>query len=135
MATTTYPRAQAKKPAAAIADHGRQVTRAHARLDQVESTQSLQNTQISTAQTDITSNTTAINAVNTGSGGTSQENFLGNLSKMAHYTETASGGWTSGGAILGSSQIDAAVLVGWMNDVSADIAAILSRLEGGNFMA
>jgi hypothetical protein len=130
-----YPKDPADQVARVIKDHKKRLTRIEARLDQAQSDGSKYAGQIATADTNITAAQTAITAVNTGSGGTTQENFLGSLSKMAHYTETALGGWTSGGSILGSSQIDTTVLTDWMNDVSADIATILSRLEGGNFMA
>lgn len=61
--------------------------------------------------------------------------FLGLINQMSHYAETNSGGWTAGGAIVGSTQIDTTVLTNWMNQVNADIGAILSRLQGENFMA
>jgi hypothetical protein len=138
---TTFPKAQAARPAAAIAKSAREVTRAHARLDSAESVQSLQATQISTANTNITTansnismNATAIAAINTRLGMANMA-FLATLGQMSHYNETAMGGWTSGGSILGSSQIDAAVLVAWMNQVAADIGVILTRLQSEGFMA
>ena len=138
---TTFPKAQAAKPAAAIAKSARENTRAHARLDQVESTSSKQTaniatnaTNITTANSNIAMNTAAIAAINTRLG-TANMAFLETLGQMSRYTETAAPGWTAGGAINGSSQIDTTVLTNWMNDVSADIAAILSRLRGENYMA
>ena len=128
---------------AAVAEHGRQVQRAHARLDQVESTTSKQTSDISTNATNITTantnialNTTAIAAINTRLGAANMA-FLATIGQMSHYNETATGGWTTGGA-LGAGTWDAThanALVTWMDQVTADIGAILSRLTGENYMA
>jgi hypothetical protein len=100
---TTFPKHPAMKAPHNFAETGRQTTRAHARLDQAESTQSKHTSQITTANTNIatntsniTANTTAINAVNTGSGGTSHENFLGTIGQMGHETD-ASGPYSHSG--------------------------------------
>lgn len=149
---TTYPKPPALRAPIAIADHGRQVQRAHARLDQVESTQNQQVTQIA-------NNTTAIGAVTSGTGGTTAQDFLGKLATAAvassgaggtiqadflaslgevvNYVETATGGWTTGGALQAGSWDATHVnaLVPWMNQVTADIGAILTALRNAGIMA
>ena len=137
---TTFPKAPMVRAPAAIADNGRQATRAHARLDSVESVQSKQSADISTAQTDTNANTTAIAAINTGTGGTTHENFLGTISKASHVNETNSGGWTTGGALNGGASqfwdnTHAAALVPWMNQVNADIGNIISALQAAGLMS
>lgn len=119
---TTFPRAPAQKVPHQVAETARQVTRAHARLDQDESTLSQQASQIAAAAT-------AISAVNTGTGGTTQENFLGSLTQVPVVTQADGGGWTAGGAINGSSQIDTTVLTNWMNAVHLDIQNLIAALH------
>lgn len=131
---TTFPKHQAARAPAVIAKSSREVTRAHARLDQDESTLSQHTAQITTANTNIAANTTAISAVNTGSGGTTQENFLGSLGQMSHITDgspTAAGPWTDGGVLQGGpttywTATAADALIGWMNDVDNDLSTLFS---------
>jgi hypothetical protein len=86
--------------------------------------------------TTINAHTTAINAVNTGSGGTTQENFLGSLNQQTNFGQSASGGWTAGG-VLGPGTWDsshATALVGWMNAVAGDLGDILTALRNANML-
>jgi hypothetical protein len=63
--------------------------------------------------------------------------FLATLSEAAHVTETNTGGWTTGGALAAGSwdNTHANALVTWMNQVHADIAAILAALQGAGLMS
>ena len=153
---TTFPRNQVVRAPAAIAKSTREVTRAHSRLDQDESTLSQHTAQIATnaanittAQTDTNANTTAIAAVNTGSGGTAQENFLGSLGQMSHITDgspTATGPWSDSGVLQGGpttywTATAADALIGWMNNVDNDISTLfslfgdlLTELQNSKFM-
>lgn len=150
---TTYPKNQALRAPAHIAKSGREVNRAHARLDQDESTLSQHTAQIATANTniatnttniatnttDITANTTAITAVNTGSGGTAQENFLGSLQQMSFMgNESGSGvgmlsysgasGWNN------SAVDDYNALNTAFNNLVGAFNILLSELQAGKFM-
>lgn len=125
---TTFPRSPAQKVPHQVAETARQVNRAHARLDQVESTSSKQTS-------DTAANTTSVHAINTGSGGSTQENFLGSISEAAHVTETNAGGWTPGGALNGSGSVDMTRLTTWMNQVNTDIGNIISALRAAGLMA
>lgn len=80
---TTFPKHPAVKAPAVIADNARQATRAHARLDSVESVQSKQTSDITTANTNITTGATNLTALNTRLGGNGQETFLGTLGSMS----------------------------------------------------
>ena len=122
-----------------------------ARLDQDESTLSQHTAQIATANTniatnttniatnttDITANTTAITAVNTGSGGTAQENFLGQLTQLANFGLNATGGWTTTGALAAGTwdNSHATALVGFMNAVFADLTDLLQELRNSNIIS
>jgi hypothetical protein len=147
---TTYPKAPAQKPAAVIADAGRQVTRAHARLDQVESTQSKQTSDISTnatntataqttattAQTTANTATTTLTALDARLGGSSQETFLGSLSQIANFGLNATGGWTTGGALQAGTwdSTHATALVGYMNAVYADLQDLLQAFRNAGII-
>ena len=127
-----YPKDPAEQVARVIKDHKKRLIRIEARLDQAGSSRSKERPDISTAKTNITAAQTAITAVNTGSGGTTQENFLGNLSQVTAVSPTNGGGWTSGGRSSEARQIDTSVLTGWMNQVHADIAALAAALHSRN---
>lgn len=147
---TSYPKAPAAKPAAAIADHGRQVTRAHARLDQVESVQSKQTSDISTNAAATATNTTAIATTNTNVttqgtdlaaletrlGGNAQETFLGSLNQLANFGLNASGGWTTSGALQPGTWdlTHSTALVGFMNAVFADLTDLLQAFRNSNII-
>jgi hypothetical protein len=130
------------KAAATVAQNGRDATRAHARLDQVESTQSQHSGQIATANTGIaanstaiTANTTAITTANTNIttnatnlsatdsrlGGTSQETFLGTLGQMA----VISSAFNSGIGTLSHGGAS-----GWNDSAVDDFNALNSSFAG-----
>ena len=135
--------------ATTIAGHARQITRAHTRLDSTQSTVGQHTAQIATANANIATNTanittnttniatgvTNLAALNTRLGGTAVENFLGTLSQMLVYSQSNGGGCTSGGSIVGSTQIDTLVLTTWMNQVHADLGIIITLLRNANLMA
>lgn len=143
---TSYPKAPAAKPAAAIADHGRQVTRAHARLDQVESTQSKQTSDISTnatatatnttaiatTNTNVTTQTTNLTALDTRLGGSSQETFLGSLNQAAAPSNPAHSGI---GTISGTpTDVEFNALNTAFNNAVDTIATLISRLDATNIL-
>jgi hypothetical protein len=93
-------------------------------------------TATNTNTTHITANTTAITAVNTGSGGSAQENFLGSLTQLANFGLNATGGWSTSG-VLGAGTWDSAhatALVGFMNAVFADLQDLLQALRNSNII-
>lgn len=138
----------------AIAEHGRQTTRAHARLDDVKSVQNQQVTQIAT-------NTTAIGALSTGSGGTTAQNFTGKLATAAAVSpgagSTAQADFLASlaqmASILDASTTGIGVLtaagtgwtttqVGYINTINTTLNALvvlvnnlLSELQSGNLMS
>ena len=141
---TSFPKAPAQKAAASIADHGRQVTRAHARLDEVESVQSKQTSDISTNAAATATNTTAIatgatnlTALETLLGGTGQETFLGTINQLANFGLNTSGGWTTSGALQPGTWdlTHSTALVGFMNAVFADLADLLQALRNSNIIS
>jgi hypothetical protein len=143
---TSFPKNPAVKAAASIADHGRQVTRAHARLDQVESTNSQQASQITTANTAITANTTAITAnttaittanttaaaLDTRLGGSSQETFLGSLNQATAPSNPAHSGI---GTISGTpTDVEYNATNSCLNNLVDTVATLISRLDATNIL-
>lgn len=144
-----FPGDPATAVARIIKEHHKKITRIEARLDQGESNRSKDSTDIASNTTSITSNTTAITAVNTGSGGTTQENFLGSLGEMSHIANgspTAGGPWSDSGVLQGGpttywTATAADALIAWMNDVDNDlqnlynlVGDLLTELQNSKFM-
>lgn len=150
---TTFPKHPATKAAASIADHGRQVTRAHARLDQDESTLSQHAAQITTANANIATNTTAIattntnvtanttaitttnttlSALNTRLGGSSQETFLGTL---VQANAPGSASHTGIGTITGTpTDTEFNAVNSDVNDLADLLNALIGRLQASNIL-
>lgn len=155
---TTFPKHPAMKAAAAVAQHGRDATRAHVRLDQDESTLSQHaaqiataNTNIATNTTNITANTTAITTANTNIttnstnltalearlGGSSQETFLGSL---VQANAPGSASHTGVGTISGSGATNN-ITNAEFNSVNTDVNniadllnALIGRLQASNIL-
>jgi hypothetical protein len=143
---TSYPKAPAAKPAAIIADAGRQVTRAHARLDEVESKQSKQTSDISTnaaatatnttaiatTNTNVTTQTTNLTALDTRLGGSAQETYLGTLRQATAPSNPAHSGI---GTISGTpTDTEFNALNTAFNNAVDTIATLLSRLGASNIL-
>lgn len=150
---TTFPRHPAQKAPAAIADHGRQVTRAHARLDEVESVQSKQtndistnaaatatntsaiataNTNITTAQTGVNTNATNLSATDSRLGGSSHETYLGTLIQAtAPGTPSHSGVGTVSGTVTAAeyNSLNTAY-----NNCADTVTALIGRLQASNIL-
>lgn len=149
---TTYPGRPDLKAPRTIADHGRQVTRAHARLDNVESIQSKQTA-------DIATNTTAIGAVSGGTGGTAEQNFLGllavaavgsvaggdstqadflgNLAELANQgaiSSTGVGTISGSGAVNNITNAEFNAVNTQLNSLITSYNALLSHLQSNGFM-
>ena len=114
---TTFPKAQAQRPAAAIAKSTRETTRAHARLDAVESVQSKQTT-------DIATGVSTLAAVETRLGGSTQETYLGTLGQMSSISAASFSG-------IGTlSHIGAAPTQSDFNNLIDDYNALNSAYHG-----
>jgi len=151
---TTFPKHPAMKAAATVADHGRQVTRAHARLDQVESTQSKQTsditanaaatatntTAIATTNTNVTTQTTNLTNLDSRLGGSTQETFLGSLNQAVAPSNPAHSGIGSIGHIgAAPTQSDFNNLVddynatnSCLNNLVDTVATMISRMDATN---
>lgn len=146
-----YPKHPAMKAAAAVAQNGRDATRAHARLDNVESVSSKQTSDISTnaanvttAQNGVNTNTTSITTLNSNLGSSAHQAFLGTLTQMAHISGAGGGFSHSGVGTLGSpptasefNSLNGAFnnLVDGVNNLVTIFNAVCSELSGGNYMA
>lgn len=150
---TTYPKPAVSRAPAAIADHGRQVTRAHARLDNVESVQSKATSDISTNAantatntTHIATNTTAITTANTNIatqatsltaldsrlGGSAQETFLGSLNQAA---VPGSASHTGIGTISGTpTAAEYNATNDDVNNIADLLNALIGRLQASNIL-
>ena len=99
-------------------------------------------TATNTNTTNITANTTAITAVNTGSGGSTQENFLGSLNQAVAPSNPAHSGIGMIGHIgAAPTQSDFNNLVddynatnSCLNNVVDTVATLISRLDGTNIL-
>jgi hypothetical protein len=134
--TTAYQKPPHLRAPAAVADHGRKISRLEGSRDALVSQMNKTAPQAATALATANTAEAGVTAINTRLGAADMA-FLALLGQMSHYNATNGGGWTTGGA-LGAGSWDAthaSALTGWMNQVHADIAAILSRLQGESYMA
>ena len=143
---TSFPKNPSVKAAASIADHGRQVTSAHARLDQVESTQSKQTsditanaaatatntTAIATTNTNVTTQTTNLTNLDSRLGGSTQETFLGSLNQAVAPSNPAHSGI---GTISGTpTDVEYNATNGCLNNLVDTVATLISRLDASGIL-
>ena len=129
-----------------MAQHGRDVTRAHARLDQVESVQSKQTSDISanaaatatnttaiaTTNTNVTTQTTNLTNLDSRLGGSAQETFLGTLQQATAPSNPAHSGV---GTISGTpTDVEFNALNTAFNNAVDTIATLISRLDATNIL-
>lgn len=134
---TRFPKPPAVKAPTAIASNGREATRAHARLDNVESVQSQQTSQIATGVTNLA-------AVETRLGGGTHETYLGTLTKMGHIGGAAGGFSHSGIGTISTAPTAAEYnalntafnnLVDGVNNLVATFNGLLNELQTSNYQA
>jgi hypothetical protein len=119
------------------------VTRAHSRLDTVESKQSKQTADITTANTNIATNTTSITALGTRLGGNTQETYLGTLGQMSPIGDASySGVGTLGHVSAPPSETDFNGLIDDYNalntayhDLVTRFNTLLGELANQNYLA
>jgi hypothetical protein len=148
---TRFPPHPAKVVPVAIADHGRQVTRAYARLDDVESIQSKQSSDISanaaatatnttaitTTNANVATQTTNLTALDTRLGGSSQETFLGSLNQAAvpgSASHTGVGTISGSGAVNNITNAEFNSVNSDVNDLADLLNALIGRLQASNLL-
>lgn len=83
------------------------------------------------------SNTTAVNAVNTGSGGTTRENFLGGLTVLANQgsiSTTGVGTISGSGAVNNITNAEFNSVNTQLNSLISSYNALLAHLQANGFM-